>query len=133
MTIDLTPTETRPLVHSGNAAGLAAGEYRAKLVVENANAGAEEIVAELTVSERVTTELSELAANRDLLEQIADVSGGRLFYPDQLDELPRLFEGLTETESLREEVSLWDHWLTLLLLCGVLGAEWVLRKLNGLP
>ena len=133
MTIDLTPTETRPLVHSGRAAGLTAGEYRAKLVVEHANAGAEEIVAELTVTERVTTELSELAANRDLLEQIADVSGGRLFYPDQLDELPRLFEGLTETESLREEVALWDHWFTLLLLCGVLGAEWVLRKLNGLP
>jgi hypothetical protein len=133
MTIDLSPTETRPLVHSGRAAGLAAGEYRAKLVVDNANPGAEEIVAELTVTERVTTELSELTANRDLLEQIADASGGRLFYPDQLDELPRLFEGLTETESLRGEVSLWDHWFTLLVLCGVLGAEWVLRKLNGLP
>jgi hypothetical protein len=133
MTIDLTPTETRPLVHSGRATGLAAGEYRARLVVENANAGAEEIAAELTVTERVTTELSELTANRDLLEQIADATGGRLFYPDQLDELPRPFEGLTETESLREEVPLWDHWFTLLLLCGVLGTEWVLRKLNGLP
>jgi hypothetical protein len=133
MTIDLSPTETRPLVHSGRAAGLSAGEYRVTLVVDNANAGTAEIVAELTVTERVTTELSELAANRDLLEQIADVSGGRLFYPEQLDELPRLFEGLTEAESLREEVSLWDHWFTLLVLCSVLGAEWVLRKLNGLP
>jgi hypothetical protein len=133
MTIDLAPTETRPLVHSGRAAGLAAGEYRARLVAEGANAGPEEIVAELSVTERVTTELSELTANRDLLEQVADVTGGKLFYPDQLDELPRLFEGLTETESLREEVPLWDHWFTLLLLCGVLGTEWVLRKLNGLP
>ena len=55
------------------------------------------------------------------------VAGGRRV------ELPKLFEGLTETESLREEVPLWDHWFTLLLLCGVLGTEWVLRKLNGLP
>lgn len=133
MRVDLTPTETRPLVHEGRAASLPGGEYLAKLIVENADAGNEEIVAEFVVAERVTSELSELTANRDLLEQVADVTGGRLFLPDQLHELPALFEGLTETQSLREEIPLWDHWLTLLVICGVLGTEWVLRKLNGLP
>ena len=74
-----------------------------------------------------------MSANRNLLQQISDATGGRLFFPHQIDELPELFHNVTEIESLREEVSLWDHWLTLLLFCGVLGAEWVLRKLNGLP
>ena len=49
------------------------------------------------------------------------------------DELPALFEDITESESLREEITLWDHWLTLLVFCTVIGSEWVLRKLNGLP
>ncbi|REJ72691.1 MAG: hypothetical protein DWQ29_20440, partial [Planctomycetota bacterium] len=128
-----TPVETRPLVHEGRASGLPGGEYRVRLIVENADFGGQEISTELTVTERVTSELSELSANRNLLQQISDATGGRLFFPHQVYELPHLFHDVTETESLREEVSLWDHWLTLLLFCGVLGTEWVLRKLNGLP
>ncbi|REJ74599.1 MAG: VWA domain-containing protein [Planctomycetota bacterium] len=133
MAVDLTPVETRPLVHEGRASGLPGGEYRVRLIVENADFGGQEISTELTVTERVTSELSELSANRNLLQQISDATGGRLFFPHEVYELPHLFHDVTETESLREEVSLWDHWLTLLLFCGVLGTEWVLRKLNGLP
>jgi hypothetical protein len=133
MTVDLTPTETRPMVHEGRAAGLDSGEYRIRLIVENADLGEADLVSEIAVTERVTTELSELTANRDLLQQIADATGGRLFFPDQLDELPALFEGVKETEQVRDEISLWDHWLTLLLFCTLMGTEWVLRKLNGLP
>lgn len=133
MTVELTPTETRPLVHEGRAAGLDSGEYRIRLVVENADLGDAEVVSEVAVTERVTSELSELTANRDLLQQIADATGGELFFPDQLDRLPQLFEGVRETEQIRDEVSLWDHWLTLVVFCGLMGTEWVLRKLNGLP
>jgi hypothetical protein len=133
MTVDLLPSETRPLVHEGRAVSLGSGEYRARLVVDNAHLGAEPVVAGLTVTERVTSELSELAANRDLLQQLADVTGGRLFLPDELDQLPELFSGVSEKTTHREEIALWDHWLTLLLFCGLLTTEWVLRKLNGLP
>ena len=133
MTVELTPTETRPLVHEGRAAGLDSGEYRIRLVVENADLGDADVTSEVAVTERVTSELSELTVNRDLLQQIADATGGELFFPDQLDRLPQLFEGVRETEQIRDEVSLWDHWLTLIVFCGLMGAEWVLRKLNGLP
>lgn len=133
MTVDLTPLETRPLIHEGRALGLDSGEYRVRLMVDNADLGAGDISAELVVAERVTTELSDVSANRDLLEQMADATGGKLYFPDQLAELPKLFEGTTETTTHREEIALWDHWLTLLVFCGVLVSEWVLRKLNGLP
>ena len=133
MTVDLSATDTRPLIHEGRAIGLTGGDYRLVLRVENADLGGEEVATELLVTERTTTELAELAANRNLLEQMAAATEGRLFLPDQLDELPALFEDVTESESLREEITLWDHWLTLLIFCSIIGSEWVLRKLNGLP
>jgi hypothetical protein len=133
MTVELTATDTRPLIHEGRALDLESGDYRVVLKVENADFGGEEVATELLVAERTTTELAELAANRNLLQQMADATEGRLFLPDQLDELPDLFEDVNETESLREEVTLWDHWLTLLIFCSIIGGEWVLRKLNGLP
>ena len=111
MTVDLSATDTRPLIHEGRAIGLTGGDYRVVLRVENADLGGEEVATELLVTERTTTELAELAANRNLLEQMAAATEGRLFLPDQLDELPALFEDVTESESLREEITLWDHWL----------------------
>ncbi len=131
--IELDPTETRSFVHEGIATGLPAGEYRVELHVENADLGDEPVSAELIVIERATTELAELAADRDLLQQIADATGGRLFFPDEVDEIPSLFAEVTEHETSHEEIALWDHWLVLLLCFGLLTTEWVLRKLNGLP
>ena len=91
------------------------------------------MTAELIVTEKLTSELAELAANRNLLEQVAEVTGGRLFLPDEVDKIPDLFTDVTEHESTREEIALWDHWLVLVACFGLLTTEWVLRKLNGLP
>lgn len=133
MTVELTPTDTRPLIHEGRALDLKAGDYRVVLRVENADFGGEDVWADLLVTERTTTELAELTANRNLLEQMANATDGRLFLPDQLAELPDRFKDVTEHESIREEITLWDHWVTLLIFCTIIGGEWVLRKLNGLP
>ncbi len=132
-TVALEPTDTRPLIHEGKATSLDAGEYRVELTVSNADLGDEPVTAELIVAERGTSELAELAADRNLLEQIAEVTGGRFFYPDEIDEIPELFASVTQHESSREEIPLWDHWLVLALSFGLLTTEWVLRKLNGLP
>ena len=133
MGLDLGTMETRPQIRVGKTASLNVGEYRVELKVENAELGDEPVTAELTVTERGTSELAELSADRNLLEQIAEVTGGRLFLPDEVDEIPDLFKGVTEHESSREEIPLWDHWLVLVLCFGLLTTEWVLRKLNGLP
>lgn len=51
----------------------------------------------------------------------------------QLIELPKLIQ--PEALAIREshEYTLWDHWLLLAILFGLLTAEWILRKWNGLP
>lgn len=135
-TIDLTPDQTRPSVHQGRWLAPSAGEYRAVLKIDGPPLGGEadkEIAADFVVRGPLTKELADVTATRSLLEQIAQVSRGKLLMPHQLGELPKLIQ--PEDLSVREahEYTLWDHWLLLAVLCGLLTAEWVLRKWNGLP
>lgn len=135
-TIDLTPDQTRPAVHQGRWLAPTAGEYRAVLKIDGPPLGGgadKEIAADFLVRGPLTKELTDVTATRSLLEQIAQVSRGKLLLPHQLGELPKLIQ--PEDLSIREahEYTLWDHWLLLALLCGLLTAEWVLRKWNGLP
>ena len=133
LTFDLTPSDTGPLDHEGRAIGLRPGDYRVRLVVDSAELNGEEVVAELQVQEPSTSELSDISANRPLLQTIAEFTDGRLLLPHELAELPQEFRSVTESTTLRTEQSLWDSWPMLLLFFGLLTAEWVLRKLNGLP
>jgi hypothetical protein len=131
--IRLEPIDTRPLVHEARAVALPPGEYRVTLVVENGDVGPEEISAVLYVNEKTTPELSDLSANRELLAQVADVSGGRLFFPDEVGGIAELFRDPSFTSEERTETRLWDHWLLILVFFAMLTSEWVVRKLNGLP
>ena len=131
--IDLRPSANRPLIHSGRAVSLPTGTYRLKLVVERADLGKEEVVTQLFVHEQQTLELSDVSANGDLLVQISESSGGRRFLPDQIQEIPGLFDREFESSSTRHEISLWDRWWTLILFFTLMTTEWVVRKLNGLP
>ncbi|MBS0201498.1 MAG: VWA domain-containing protein [Planctomycetes bacterium] len=132
-TVELSPAVGNPLQHSGKAVSLPAGEYRVALTTENADLGPKPVEATLYVHDRPSQELSELSANRDLLTQIADSSGGRLFMADELRDLPRQFKTFDGNVSYYEETPLWDRWPWLVLLCALMTTEWILRKVNGLP
>jgi hypothetical protein len=103
------------------------------LVAENAGEEAEDISAEIAVIAKSTPELDDVTANQPLLEQIAEASGGALLLPDQLQELPNRLREQTTSEQLSRTVPLWSHWSMLALFCSLVGTEWLLRKLNGLP
>lgn len=132
-TFDLSPSTTGPLDFEGRAVGLRSGDYRVRLEVEGGDLGEAQVTAELQVQEPSTSELSDISANRPLLEAMAEFTGGRLLLPHELPELPRIFQGVTESTTLRSEQSLWDSWPLLLSLFALLMLEWVLRKINGLP
>lgn len=131
--VDLTPTTGNPLLHEGKSVSLPAGEYSVVLKTDNADLGPKPVESTLYVHDRPSLELSELSANRDLLSQVADVSGGRLFLPDQVRDLPRMFKVYDGNITKYEETPLWDRWPWLVLLCALLTTEWVIRKINGLP
>ena len=74
-----------------------------------------------------------MSTNRDLLTQIADASGGRLFLPDEVRDLPQMFRTVDEVTTTYEEVTLWDRWPWLIILFTLMMTDWVIRKWNGLP
>ncbi|MFV0444941.1 MAG: hypothetical protein ACK5Q5_15315 [Planctomycetaceae bacterium] len=133
LTFDLSPTRSSPLDFEGQALGLRPGEYKVRLEVDSADLGPDPVIAELQVQEPTTSELSDISANRPLLETIAQFTHGRLLLPHELSELPGIFQSVTESTTLRSEQSLWDSWPWLLVFFSLLTTEWVLRKVNGLP
>ncbi|NQV25156.1 MAG: hypothetical protein HQ518_12400 [Rhodopirellula sp.] len=130
--LELTPTDGSPLLFQARAVDLPSGTWTAKIAVENANLGSE-VSTSLYVGEPLTGELSDLSANRDLLTQLAEVSGGELLMPDEVHRLVELLQPPEESSQSRQETTLWDHWIFLLLFFALLTSEWVVRKLNGLP
>jgi len=79
-------------------------------------------------------ELDHAVADATMLDSLAAMTGGQSLAPE---ELPKLLARLTErTENLevRSETkkTLWDTWTLLLLVVGLLGTEWFLRKRWGL-
>jgi hypothetical protein len=79
-------------------------------------------------------ELDDSAAVPGVMDGLAAMTGGKSLVPE---DLPRLIQRLTkDTESLvvRTETkqTLWDTWTFFILLVGLLGTEWYLRKRWGL-
>jgi hypothetical protein len=69
---------------------------------------------------------------RDLLERVAADTGGRFLEPGDFGELVDELAYSQEGATIREYRDLWDMPLLFLLLLGVLGAEWTLRRRFGL-
>ena len=132
-TIDLVPLPDLPLQYEGKVLSLPAGEFRVRLEADQATLGEKPIETTLFVHDKPSLELSDLSGNHDLLAKIADASGGRLFLPDEVREIPKMFKKVEESTSQYQEVSLWDRWPWLLVLFSLMMGEWVTRKLNGLP
>ncbi|MDF1849807.1 MAG: hypothetical protein P1U85_03160 [Verrucomicrobiales bacterium] len=77
-------------------------------------------------------ELASLGPNRDLLQRIADVTGGKLLTLEDLDRLPALLEDLDLPVSEMRQTPLWHApWLFLLALAFFLG-EWIIRRRQGI-
>lgn len=78
-------------------------------------------------------EFKETTINEPLLKKLAGFSNGEYF---KLEELDKLYGKMDESVEARVNKTinrdLWDNPLLILLLLGLLSAEWVLRKRKGL-
>lgn len=70
--------------------------------------------------------------NRALLVQLADMTGGRFYLPS---ETGRLADDVDLDDIIVQETrifTLWDHPAVLILLVGLLAAEWLVRRYTGM-
>ncbi len=121
-----------------------AGEYRTTLVAEEEGlyelrvraARGARTLGENTAYVRVAPSDAEYfgaAMRAPLLERIAEETGGRFYTPETVQSLPEDLNYLGKGVTVVDEKELWDMPVLLLLLVGLLAAEWFLRRARGLP
>lgn len=103
------------------------GQYR--LGYTDARGGAVSAAVVVSGSGR---EVRRPSVDRDLLGTLADNSGGELLELDQLPRLNTLVKGESIEIHQPHEDTIWDNWLTLLLLVGLYCVDVGARRLLGL-
>lgn len=119
------------------------GEYRASFVAKEA--GAHDVQVRATIAEKTVTsapaslhagplgaEYFDAEMRRSLLERVAEETGGRFYTASTAASLP---EDVVFTESgttVKRQRELWDMPFNLLLLLGLVSAEWAYRRARGL-
>ncbi|MCX5659106.1 MAG: hypothetical protein NTW19_05205 [Planctomycetota bacterium] len=103
------------------------GQYR--LGYTDARGGAVSAAVVVSGSGR---EVRRPSVDRDLLGTLADNSGGELLELDQLSRLPALVKGEPIEIHQPHEDTIWDNWLTLVLLVSLYCIDVGARRLLGL-
>ena len=78
-------------------------------------------------------ELVDLECNETPLRQLATVTEGRVFRPEEADSLDALLTVQMVRRVTHQAQPLWRWWVVLAALVALLSAEWIVRKLGGLP
>jgi hypothetical protein len=80
----------------------------------------------------VATERVGRPARREVLEEIARVTRGKVIEPDRLEEVVRSLRELPEPPPSIRRLQLWSHPLPAMILVGLMGVFWAGRKFIGL-
>ncbi len=140
--VPLGRREAQPRVLEGKLRELPAGRYAVELAIPELadklnGAGPDGAPAKLRANFCVSApegeELVELATNWPLLEELAAKSGGQVFAPDAVAGLVEALTKRAVRHEERVENPLWQWWVTLVVVLGLLTLEWVGRKWAGLP
>ena len=129
--LPISPSENESGVYETYVQAALPGEYR---VEATASVGGVTLGSDETAFNAEAPQLEFNLANRNapFLEQLAEQTGGRYADIADAETLLPLFQEKSETREIQYRESIWDAPLTLLLIAGLLGAEWTIRKRNGL-
>lgn len=137
-TAQLTPDAVVAGRYSGSFDRLPVGGYEVAPVGEVIDKlpppeGAEPYRTLVSVQATPGRELLDTQANRPLLEQIAEMTGGSVLPPTAAAELFELASlDPTVEEFTPERAPQWNRWSYLLIILGCLFTEWLVRKQKGL-
>jgi len=116
-----------------DVAGLSHGEYN-YLAKVNYNGNAYQRSGEFSVSE-VVIEQTNTTANHQMLYKLAENTGGKMFYPNQLQDLEQMIKAKKEIAPVSYSTQKLSDWINLkgifFLILALLAAEWFIRKYKG--
>ena len=127
--VSLRPDRSQAGLYEGYFTPPEPGRYRLEANEDDRDVSS---TTEFQVSD-VRQELLETDMRPGNLQRIADLTGGALLGVRELPKLTSLINADPVTITLRSERPLWDNMLVALLLVGLLGAEWILRRRHDLP
>ncbi|MGB9598018.1 MAG: glutamine amidotransferase, partial [Candidatus Poribacteria bacterium] len=84
------------------------------------------------IVQTATLEYQSIQLNEPLLKQIADISGGKYYNINDINELSKSIKSDQESIILTKEQSVWDNGWLLGFVVIMLTTEWLLRKKKGL-
>lgn len=110
-----------------------AGVYRARITATAADAS--EIGSRETgwVAEPATEEFRTLKPNRELLERLAEKTGGEVLNSEGLDEFVQSLPNRKVPITEQRINPVWHTWPVFVCALGLLITEWGLRRWKGLP
>ncbi len=118
--------------YEADLSGLKAGNYSFKATVEGKGISESGIFSILDFD----IEKQFVSSNYQKLQRLADRSGGRLYFPDQIEDLISNLEAddsyVPVQKSEQNVVSLLDFRALLAIILGAFGIEWLIRKYIGL-
>ena len=127
-TLQLEADPTHIGVYRALTPPLKAGTYEIA-VAESPSAPRSEARLSLNVSDAGNPEWATLTMNRQLLETMAQNSGGRFLREEQAaTDLPNLLQSLDRKQVITKETNLWSSWWWFGAAILLLTAEWLLRK-----
>lgn len=127
-TLALEPDPTHAGVYRALTPPLKPGEYEIA-VAEGAAAPRADLRLSLRVDDIGNQEWASLTMNRQLLETMAQNSGGRFLREEQAaTELPNLLQAMDRKQTITRETILWSSWWWFGAVVLLLTVEWLLRK-----
>jgi hypothetical protein len=133
--VEMVPMGENPSLHQVAVAGLGEGRWRLRFTSDHPQLEDLVVDRELIVRRDLGREGVELSADPALLERMAAATGGRV---GGLHQVPDVVADLLAPLKPRrrqqiETRSLWDGYLVLQVIVGLLLAEWIWRRRQGMP
>jgi hypothetical protein len=127
--VSLRPDRSQPGLYEGYFAPTGTGRYRLEA---NENDQQNSSTTEFQVAE-VDRELADTNVDLANLERIAKLTGGERLSMQEISKLASLVNTEPMTIEVRSERPLWDNGWVALLLIGLVGIEWIVRRRYDLP
>ena len=128
-------TVTRDGEYRGTFVPDEVGTYEIKTKASRYKDGAPQELGTTTIHARATagdSEYFDAAMRTSLLSRISEETGGRFFTAADAASLPEAISYTGRGVTVIEERDLWDMPILLMLLLGLIAAEWGYRRVRGL-